>query len=419
MSTTSTDNPAGAAATDPAVGTPAAASQQPRQMVRERLAGLRGGDLGSLPVVIGLAVIVVVFQSLNSTFLNSFNLVNLCLQIAAVGIIATGVTLVLLLGEIDLSVGSVSGLAAAILAVAHVNEGWPPLVALLAAAVGGLVIGTIHGLVFTKLGVPSFIVTLAGLLVWQGAQLQVLGSQGTINLPPSGGLQQFGRFSYLADWQAYGLAVVLPALYLAAKLLTRGRRTRAGLPVGALWVPVAQALLLLVVLLAVVAKLSLDRGVPWIFVVFVAILAVIEYVLRRTRYGRAIFAVGGNIEAARRAGIKVDALRTSVFAIASMLAAIGGTVAAMRLGFANQSSGAADTLINAIAAAVIGGTSLFGGRSRMYSALLGALVIGAIANGLDLLNLSAALRYIITGTVLLLAVIIDALASRGRRTAGR
>jgi len=208
-------------------------------------------------------------------------------------------------------------------------------------------------------------------------------------------------------------------LFLAAKLATRSRRSRAGLPVGAVWVPVAQALLLLAVLVAVVAKLSLDRGVPWIFVVFVAILALIEYVLRRTRYGRAIFAVGGNIEAARRAGIKVDALRTSVFAIASMLAAVGGTVAAMRLGFANQGSGAADTLINAIAAAVIGGTSLFGGRSRMYSALLGALVIGAIANGLDLLNLSSALRYIITGTVLLLAVVIDALASRGRRSAGR
>jgi D-xylose transport system permease protein len=420
---TSTDSSSAsdAAAMTPAVAAPVAGDgpQQPRQMLRERLAGLKGGDLGSLPVIVGLVVIVVVFQSLNPTFLNAFNLVNLCLQIAAVGIIATGVTLVLLLGEIDLSIGSVSGLAAAILAVLNVNQDFHPVVAVLAAAAGGLVIGTIHGLIFTKLGVPSFIVTLAGLLVWQGMQLQVLGSQGTINLPPSGGLQQFGRFSYLADWQAYGLAIVLPLLFLGAALLKRSRRTRAGLANGAIWMPVLQAVLLLVVLLAVVAKLALDRGVPWIFVVFVGILAVVEYVLRRTRYGRAIFAVGGNIEAARRAGIKVDALRTSVFAIASMLAAVGGTVAAMRLGFANQGSGAADTLINAIAAAVIGGTSLFGGRSRMYSALLGALVIGAIANGLDLLNLSSALRYIITGTVLLLAVVIDALASRGRRSAGR
>lgn len=418
---TSTDNSSDAAEMTPAVAVPVAGdeAQQPRQMFRQRLAGLKGGDLGSLPVIVGLVVIVIVFQSLNSTFLNAFNLVNLCLQIAAVGIIATGVTLVLLLGEIDLSIGSVSGLAAAILAVLNVNQDFNPVVAVLAAAAGGLVIGTIHGLVFTKLGVPSFIVTLAGLLVWQGMQLEVLGSQGTINLPPQGGLQQFGRFSYLADWQAYGLAIVLPLLFLGAALLKRTRRARAGLANGALWVPVLQAVLLLVVLLAVVSKLALDRGVPWIFVVFIAILAIIEYVLRRTRYGRAIFAVGGNIEAARRAGIKVDALRTSVFAIASMLAAVGGTVAAMRLGFANQGSGAADTLINAIAAAVIGGTSLFGGRSRMYSALLGALVIGAIANGLDLLNLSSATRYIITGTVLLLAVVIDALASRGRRSAGR
>lgn len=407
--------------TDPAVPppTPATELSTPKEAVGGWLQTLRTGDIGSLPIIIGLVLIVVVFESLNPTFLNAFNLVNLCLQIAALGIMATGITLVLMLGEIDLSIGSVSGLAAAVLLVTHVDHGSAPLLAVLAAVLVGTIVGTIQGSIFAKIGVPSFIVTLAGLLIWQGVQLRVLGEQGTINLPPAGTLVRWAQFSFVPRWLALLLAALVPVLYLVFNLMTRRRRSAAGLPVMPLWLPVAVAVALFVLLEVIVLKLYLDRGVPWTFVFMVLIVVFFDWLLRRTGYGRKIFAVGGNIEAARRAGINVDAIRISVFALCSTLAAVSGVVAAMRLGFANQQSGSGETLINAIAAAVIGGTSLFGGRTRRYAPLLGALVIGAIANGLELLSLSSDVRLIVTGTVLLAAVVIDALVQRSRTSHGR
>ncbi|MEV0455211.1 sugar ABC transporter permease [Catellatospora methionotrophica] len=407
--------------TGPAVPppTPATELSSPKEAVGGWLQTLRTGDIGSLPIIIGLILIVIVFQSLNPTFLNAFNLVNLCLQIAALGIMATGVTLVLMLGEIDLSIGSVSGLAAAVLLVTHVNHGYAPLLAVLVAVLVGTLVGTIQGSIFAKIGVPSFIVTLAGLLIWQGVQLRVLGEQGTINLPPAGTLVRWAQFSFVPPWLAITLAALAPLLYLLLSLLTRRRRAAAELPVTPLWLPIAVAVILLVLLQLVVAKLYLDRGVPWTFVFMVLVVVFFDWLLRRTAYGRKIFAVGGNIEAARRSGINVDAIRISVFALCSTLAAVSGVVAAMRLGFANQQSGSGETLINAIAAAVIGGTSLFGGRTRRYAPLLGALVIGAIANGLELLSLSSDVRLIVTGTVLLAAVVIDALVQRSRTSHGR
>jgi ABC-type xylose transport system permease subunit len=382
-------------------------------------ARLRGGDLGSLPVIIGLIVIVIVFSSLNARFTDAFNLVNLASQVAAVGIIAMGIVLVLLLGEIDLSVGSVSGVAAAVLATLNVVQGYNPWVAVLLAVLGGSVIGLIHGLVFTKIGVPSFVVTLAGLLAWLGVQLWVLGERGTINLPPDGVLVDVGQFRYFNGASAYVIGIALVLLYLGSQLLRAQRRKAAELSSQPLWVTLAVSGALLVIAIAVAYKLSIDRGIPYIFVLFLGIVLVMDWVLRRTRYGRSIFAIGGNIEAARRAGIRVDMVRISVFTLASTFAALGGVVAATYGGSASQQSGAGDTLINAIAAAVIGGTSLFGGRSRMYSALLGAVVIVAIANGLALLSLDTHFRYIITGSVLLLAVVIDAVSQRGRKSAGR
>ncbi|GAB4053662.1 ABC transporter permease [Catellatospora paridis] len=407
--------------TEPAVPppTPATELSSPKEAVGGWLQTLRTGDIGSLPIIIGLILIVIVFQSLNPTFLNAFNLVNLCLQIAALGIMATGITLVLMLGEIDLSIGSVSGLAAAVLLVTHVNHDYAPLLAVLVAVLVGTLVGLIQGSIFAKIGVPSFIVTLAGLLIWQGVQLRVLGEQGTINLPPAGTLVRWAQFSFVPRWLAITLAALAPLLYLLLSLLTRRRRAAAELPVIPLWLPIAVAVILLVLLQLVVAKLYLDRGVPWTFVFMVLVVVFFDWLLRRTAYGRKIFAVGGNIEAARRAGINVDWIRISVFALCSTLAAVSGVVAAMRLGFANQQSGSGETLINAIAAAVIGGTSLFGGRTRRYAPLLGALVIGSIANGLELLSLSSDVRLIVTGTVLLAAVVIDALVQRSRTSHGR
>jgi D-xylose transport system permease protein len=389
-----------------------------RGQLHAATARLRAGDLGSLPIFVGLLIIVAIFQYNAPTFLSSSNLVSLASQISSTGIIALGVVLVLLLGEIDLSVASVSGAAAAILAVSNVKHGLPGAVSLLLAIGAGLVIGLIQGLIFTRFGVPSFVVTLAGLLVWQGVQLRILAETGTINLPRGGWLLDVGQFSYFGAFGSTIIAAILVALYLVSQLMMWRRRRAVGLPAGSLVITFAKAAGLAALCALVIWALVQDLGVPWIFVFFLVLVIVVEWVLRRTRYGRAIFAVGGNIEAARRAGLRVNLIRTSVFVLASTLAATGGVVEAMRAGSAGRDTGTGDVLINAIAAAVIGGTSLFGGRTRRYAALLGILVIGSIPNGLNLLNLSNDLRYIITGTVLLAAVIVDSVSRRGRQAIG-
>jgi D-xylose transport system permease protein len=389
-----------------------------RDQLGASTARLRAGDLGSLPIFIGLLIIVAIFQVNNDTFLSSSNLVSLASQVSSTGIIALGVVLVLLLGEIDLSVASVSGVSAAILAVSNVKHGLSPGVAIALAVGAGLVIGLLHGVVFTRFGVPSFVVTLAGLLVWQGAQLRILAETGTINLPRGGWLLKVGQFHYFGVFGSTLIAAVLIGAYLVSQLLGYRRRRVVGVPTPPAAYPLAKAIVLAALCGIVIWALTQDLGVPWIFVFFIVLAVVLEWVLRRTRYGRSIFAVGGNIEAARRAGLRVDLIRTSVFMLASTLAATGGVVEAMRAGSAGRDTGTGDVLINAIAAAVIGGTSLFGGRTRRYAALLGILVIGAIPNGLNLLNLSNDLRYIITGTVLLAAVIVDAVSRRGRQAIG-
>jgi D-xylose transport system permease protein len=292
-------------------------------------------------------------------------------------------------------------------------------VAVVLAIVAGLVIGLLHGLIFTKLGVPSFVVTLAGLLIWQGAQLRVLGKTGTVNLQVSGPLARLGQFAYVDGVYAYVIAAALVVLYLGGQLLKAQRRRAAELSVQPMWVTLSLAAVLAVVAFAIVIKLNIDRGIPVLFLFFLGIVMFMDWMLRRTRYGRSIFAVGGNIEAARRSGLRVDAIRISVFMLTSMFAAFGGIMGVMYLGSANQGTGTGETLINAIASAVIGGTSLFGGRSRMYSALIGALVIGSIANGLSLLSLDSWARYVITGAVLLAAVVLDAVTQRGRNRSGR
>jgi ABC-type xylose transport system permease subunit len=387
--------------------------------VRVFLSRLRTGDLGSLPVVIGLVVIWAVFQSQNDAFLSSRNLVNLALQSAATGTIALGIVLVLLLGEIDLSVGSVSGLAAAILAVGMVNNGWPALVAIAAAILAGAVIGLSYGALFTRFGVPSFVITLAGLLGFLGLQLKVLGAEGSINIPFESGVVAFAQRTFLPDAVAYAVAVAVALAYLLLRLRSNRRRSAAGLSTSPVMNIAVRSALLLVVLVVPVAVLNEDRGVPVMFLLFVTLVVVMDFAIRRTRWGRSVMAVGGNVEAARRAGINVKRIYISVFVLCSSLAAVGGILASSRLAAANQSSGGTDTNLNAIAAAVIGGTSLFGGRGSAYSALLGIIVIQSISNGLSLINLGSPERYMITGAVLLLAVIVDSLSRRSRAAHGR
>ncbi len=380
---------------------------------------VRGGDLGSLPVVIGLVVIWTVFQSLNPVFLSSTNLVNLTMQCAAIGTIALGVVVVLLVGEIDLSVGSVSGLAAAILAVTLVQLEWNPVFALLAAAAAGAAAGLLYGLLYTRFGVPSFVLTLAGLLGFLGLQLSVLGDTGSINLPFDSAIVQFAQQLFLPAWVSYLFVVLTVAAYAWTRVRGARRRASANL-VSQSYLEIAVRSAGLLAFLAVVAwYLNLSRGVGVMFLFFLALVVAMNILLTRTRWGRAVYAVGGSGEAARRAGIRVRGIYVSVFMICSTLAAVGGILAAARLAAANQSSGVGDTNLNAIAAAVIGGTSLFGGRGTAFSALLGIIVIQSISSGLTLLNLDASVRYMVTGVVLVLAVIVDAMSRRTRAATGR
>jgi D-xylose transport system permease protein len=374
---------------------------------------LARGDLGPLPVIGALVVIAIVFGSLNDHFLSAENLTNLALQMAATGTISLGVIMVLLLGEIDLSVGSVSGLSAVLMTIFNVRHGLDPLLSVVLAIAIAAAIGLAHGLMFTKLGMPSFVVTLAGLIGWQGLLLYLLGKEGTINLPFDGAIAEMSD-SWLPPALSWALVVVVVGAYGGAALLSRRARTAAGLPVPALTWVVVRVAVVAVLLCATVLVLDGDRGVPLTLVIFAALVVALDLVLRHTVGGRWIYAVGGNAEAARRAGINVTAIRITAFVAASSLAAAGGILAASRLVAVNQSSGGSDILLNAIAAAVIGGTSLFGGRGRTYAALLGILVIQSITNGMLLLNVDSSVRFMVTAGVLALAVAIDSLARKGR-----
>jgi D-xylose transport system permease protein len=381
---------------------------------RRRLAQ---GELGALPVVLGLIVIWLIFWIANSRFLSADNLTNLVLQTAATGTISLGVVLVLLLGEIDLSVGAVSGLSAGIMAVLNVKHGVPGWLAIIAGLATGAAIGAFQGFWVTRFRIPAFVVTLAGLLAWTGALLFVLGSTGTVNISDSTITGLANTFFIPLD--AWLLAVIVIVVYAASKLWERRRRSEAGLPVPPMQAVITRIVILAVAALATAAVLSADRGLPLALIIFVGLVVLVDQLIRRTRFGRHVLAVGGNPEAARRAGIQVNNVRLVVFMLASTLAAAGGILAAARLFAVNQSSGASDTLLNSIAAAVIGGTSLFGGRGSAYSALVGGLVIFSINNGMDLLGVESPTKFMVTGGVLLLAATVDALSRRGRQAHGR
>jgi D-xylose transport system permease protein len=400
------------------------AAPKPPALVAEELGGLERlrrrvtqGELGSLPVIAGLILIWAVFQVLNPNFLSPRNLTNLMVQIADMGTIAVGLVLVLLLGEIDLSAGSVSGLGAGVLGVMAVKNHVPAAAAIAMGILTGSLVGFLQGFWFTRFKIPSFVVTLAGLLAWEGALILILGTTGTINLFDPGIDAIAGNF--LSTTQGWLLAVVALAIFIGSMFLTRRRRAIAGLevqPIAGLFLRAGVACALVLVAVFV---LNSDRGVPFALLLLLVFVVGFDYLLRRTRWGRHVFAVGGNAEAARRAGISVTAIRLSVFTLSGTMAAIGGIIAASRLLAVNQSSGSGDVLLNAIAAAVIGGTSLFGGRGTVWAALTGALVIGSISNGMDLLALAASIKFMVTGGVLLAAVTVDAVARQGRQSAGR
>ena len=400
----------------------------PRLLVREQ--GVKGywsefkrkmhaGDLGSIPVVIGLIIIAVIFQSMNSQFLSAKNLTDISVTMVGTGMMAVGIIFVLLLGEIDLSVGAVSGVSGALAAVLSVTNGMNEWLAVLIALAGGAVIGALHGFFFARIGAPAFAVTLAGLLFWQGFMLQMLGDTGTINLDSEGVVGRMTTYFFSDVAAAYGLAAAAVAVFFLSSFFDNRRRDAAGVPSRPLSDTLLRTVLLGIVAFAAAAVFNQYRGLPLALVLFLAALVITDFVLRRTSYGRKIFALGGSVEASRRAGINVTAVRISVFSIAGFFAAVGGLFWASKIAAANQSAGAGELLMNVIAAAVIGGTSLFGGRGRTWNALLGAMVIVSIQYGLALEGIRTPVVYMITGGVLLATVVIDSITRKTQRTAGR
>jgi D-xylose transport system permease protein len=413
---------------NPEAAADAVTAVDPRLLVREEgLLGywtefkrkMRAGELGSIPVILGLVIICAIFQSLNSAFLSAQNISDITVTMVGTGMISVGIVFVLLLGEIDLSVGSVSGAASAIAAVLAVNQGWPEWIAVLFAVAAGAAIGAAHGFFFAVLGAPAFAVTLAGLLFWLGFMLQTLGENGTINLDSDGFIGKLTTYFFTDIAAAYGLAAVVTAVFFITSFLGNRRREAAGIPSRPLNETVLRTALLAVISFAAAFMYNQYKGLPLATVIFLVFLVATDFVLRRTTYGRKVFALGGSVEASRRAGINVTAVRISVFAISGGFAAIGGLFLASKIASANQSAGTGDLLMNAIAAAVIGGTSLFGGRGRTWNALLGVLVIVSIQYGLQLESIAEPVKYMITAGVLLTTVVIDSITRKTQKTAGR
>jgi D-xylose transport system permease protein len=397
------------------------------QSVRDYWARVRGGDIGSLPAVLGLIALVILFGALEgSTFLSIFNFANLINQSAAIIVLAMGLVFVLLLGEIDLSAGFAAGTCAAILAVALNNWGlaWP--VALLAALLTGVVIGLVIGMLVARLGIPSFVVTLAMFLALQGAMLLIIGEGGTIPIRSDAILVVMnGNMSVVAGWV---LAIIIVAGFALSTLLAIRRRRKAGLPAEAMSVWAIKVIALGALIFIATYLLNQERqlpsakvtiqGVPWVVVVILVLLVGLTFILQRTGFGRHVYAVGGNREAARRAGINVKGLMITCFVFCSTLAAIAGVLLASRDNSVSPTTGGAQTLLFAVGAAVIGGTSLFGGRGKIRDAVIGGLVIAVIANGLPLITQQSGIQFIVTGLVLLVAASVDAISRRRTAATG-
>jgi D-xylose transport system permease protein len=381
---------------------------------------VRAGDVGSLPVVAGMAIIVAVFTAKVSVFFSAINFNNLVVQMAPIALIAIGVVFVLLIGEIDLSIGYVAGVCGVCVswfAQPDTSHQVPGLLAIFLAIGLGALIGLFQGAFVAILGVPSFVVTLAGLLAWQGVIIRWVGSQAAISIQDkvvNGTANYF--FSPTVSWV---VAAIVAVGFAANTALGFVSRRRAGLPVGSPTLAGIRVAGVAVAAFLVVGISNRDRGLSFAGLLLVAMLVLGTFVARRTTFGRHVYAVGGNAEAARRAGINVPFVKICVFMISGAAAGLGGVLLAARLNGVDLTIGGGSTLLDAIAAAVIGGTSLFGGRGRVVAALLGALVIRTIANGLGLLGSSSATEYMITGGILLAAVTLDTLSRRRLERSGR
>jgi D-xylose transport system permease protein len=421
-----------------AATTPATAEEEPRVLtpeprelgtaVSDYVARVRGGDVGSLPAVLGLVVLAIVFSVLRPhTFTNAFNIANLVNQASAVMVIAMGVIFVLLLGEIDLSAGWTAGTSAAMMGVVVTRHNWPWPLGVVVCLLTGAVIGTFIGLLVARLGIPSFVVTLAMFLALQGVLLKTIGVGGTIPIRAPKLLAI--NNNTMPVWLGWTLYVIVVAAYALVSLRRAARRRAGGLASEGISVVIAKVAVLAVLLGAVTAYLSTERsrnplvssikGVPEVVLLLLILLVGLNFVLGKTAFGRHVYAVGGNAEAARRAGINVKQIKLFCFVIGSTLAAVGGILLASRDNSISPTTGGAETLLYAVGAAVIGGTSLFGGKGKILDAVLGGLVIALIINGMGLLNQPSSVVYIVTGVVLLIAASVDALSRRRAQSTGR
>ncbi len=398
----------------------AAAVEVPSSMPRQTLGQLLRGDLGFLPVLLTLVVIAIYFEiASGGFFFLPRNLSNLVLQIATIAIDSLGVTLVLLLGEIDLSVASVGTLGAVVMGVVSARLGYPAWAAITIALAAGALVGCINGLFIAVLRIPSFIVTLAAFIGYEGLLLYLLNGQATliINDPAINGIAG-SPYSFLPWYLGIGLPTLAVVLYIGGVLLDQVNRRRAGLRTKPSWQLIGQIVVVVVIVEGTVALFENYLGVPYSTAILFFLILLFWLILTKTPFGRHIYAVGGNAEAARRAGINVVAIRIIAFTLCSTLAVVGGILEASRE-TAVSSQVNPLLLLQAIGAAVIGGISLFGGRGSVWSIILGALIIGSLLNGLALLNGTQAAAEMIEGAVLLLAVTVDAVVRRAQARSGR
>ncbi len=393
---------------------------------RDYLNRLRGGDMGSLPAILGLVFLFILFASLNDKFLTTYNMANLVVQAGSICVMAMGLIFVLLLGEIDLSAGVAGGAAATITALMLIDYDWTWWMATLAGLAVGAVIGLAIGALVSFLGIPSFVVTLAFFLGLQAVPLKLIGAGGSLRFNDEvlRGLS-IKNVPVTAGWIA---AILIVVCFAALSLWNYRTLSAKGLVHQPLGLVIIRIVVLAVIVLGITALLSANRspnpnfleirGIPWVLPLVIALLLFWTFVLGRTRFGRHLYAVGGNTEAARRAGINVTRIRIAAFIICSTMAAISGLLLASYVGKVSPGSGGGNVLLYAVAAAVIGGTSLFGGRGRAIDGVIGGLVIATIPNGLGLLNQASYINFLVTGGVLLLAASVDAISRRRRSSAG-
>jgi D-xylose transport system permease protein len=406
----------------PAVAVPEAAIAENRlsDIARRRWEALKAGDVGTLPIVIGLVLIVAFFYWKNENFLTAGNFTNLMTQMAGVTTIAIGVVFVLLLGEIDLSIAYVSGIAGIVVAELQIPDSSWEVKGVLAIAIAVTItalIGAVQGSFVAFVGIPSFVVTLAGLLFWQGVILYVIGDAGVIIIEDST-INNVANY-FFSDRAGLLIAGIATGLLAIATLSGVVGRRRHGIRSDNLVLVFAKLIFIAATMFGAVIWANQERGFPLAFLLVIIFLVFWTWVAERTSFGRHVYAVGGNAEAARRAGINIARIRVIVFMISGLMAGFGGVIFAARLNSVDLNAGGGTLLLDAISAAVIGGTSLFGGRGRVISALLGALVISTVGNGIDLLGYSSAIKYMVTGLILLGAVTLDALSRRRLARSGR